>query len=169
MYRSAAIAAAVSAVLIPIQVGVFAANPYPETAPGWLQLVADKPLIGLVDLDALLVVDTVLFIPIVLAIWIILRPAAFVAATTAVVLSLLSIGLMVASNPAIEMLKLSDRFTTTTGADQVAITGAAEAALARWEGTGFQVAYVIGQLAGIILAFFEEHVEGTSPTLSSEP
>jgi hypothetical protein len=58
---------------------------------------------------------------------------------------------MVASNPAIEMLKLSDRFTTTTGADQVAITGAAEAALARWEGTGFQVAYVIGQLAGIIL------------------
>jgi hypothetical protein len=88
MYRLAAIAAALSAVLIPIQVGVFAADPYPKTAPGWLQLVADKPFIGLVDLDALLVVDTLLLIPIVLAIWIILRPAAFVAATTAVVLSL---------------------------------------------------------------------------------
>jgi hypothetical protein len=151
LYRVAAIAAALSAVLIPIQVGVFAANPYPETAGGWLQLVADKPFIGLVDLDALLVVDNLLLVPIVLAIWIILRPVAFVAATAAVALSLLSIGLMVASNPAVEMLQLSDRFTTTTGADRVAIKGAAEAALARWEGTGFQVAYVIGQLGGIIL------------------
>lgn len=48
--------------LIPIQIAVFIAYPYPKTVAGWYMLLQDKPLAGLVDLDLVLVVDNVLLV-----------------------------------------------------------------------------------------------------------
>ena len=53
-------AALITAVLIPVQLAVFMANPFPEAVTGWFELLQDNPLAGLVDLDLLLVVDNVL-------------------------------------------------------------------------------------------------------------
>jgi hypothetical protein len=39
LYRTAAAAAAVTAVLIPIQIAVFIAYPYPKTVAGWYMLL----------------------------------------------------------------------------------------------------------------------------------
>ena len=79
LYRTAGAAAAVTAVLIPIQIAVFIAYPYPKTVAGWYMLLQDKPLVGLVDLDLVLVVDNVLLVVIALA--------AYVALNTSVHLS----------------------------------------------------------------------------------
>jgi hypothetical protein len=152
LYRAAGAAALVTAALIPIQVAVFIAYPFPDTVAGWFGLLQDNPLAGLVDLDLLLVVDNVLLVVIALAVYVALRRASPSVTTMATGLWLLAIVMVIAANPAVEMLSLSTQFAAaTTEAQRSSALAAGQALLAGWEGTAFQVGYVVGQLAGIML------------------
>ena len=152
LYRGAGWAAVISAALVPIQIAVFVAYPFPDTVRGWFRLLQDNPLVGLVDLDLLLVVDNVLLVVIALAIYVALRRVAPSVTTMATGLWLVAIVMFIASNPAVEMLSLSDRFAAaTTEAQRAAALAAGEGLLAAWEGTAFHVGYVVGQIAGIMI------------------
>ena len=152
LYRAAGVAALTTAVLVPIQLAVFMAYPFPETVTGWFQLLQDNPLAGLVDLDLLLVVDNVLLVVIALALYVALRPTSPSVTTMATGLWLLAVVLFIASNPSLELLALSDRFAAATSqAQRSAAVAAGEALLAGRDGTAFQVGYVLGQLAGIMI------------------
>jgi hypothetical protein len=152
LYRAAGVAALTTAVLVPIQLAVFMAYPFPETVTGWFQLLQDNPLAGLVDLDLLLVVDNVLLVVIALALYVALRPTSPSVTTMATGLWLLAVVLFIASNPSLELLALSDRFAAATSqAQRSAAVAAGEVLLAGWDGTAFQVGYVLGQLAGIMI------------------
>jgi hypothetical protein len=152
LYRAAGVAALATAVLVPIQLAVFMAYPFPETVTGWFRLLQDNPLAGLVDLDLLLVVDNVLLVVIALALYVALRPTSPSVTTMATGLWLLAVVLFIASNPSLELLALSDRFAAATSqAQRSAAVAAGEALLAGWDGTAFQVGYVLGQLAGIMI------------------
>ena len=152
LYRVAGVAAVITAALVPLQLAVFAAYPFPETVTGWFQLLQDNPLAGLVNLDLLLVVDNVLLVLIALALYVALRPVSPSMTTMATGLWLLAIAMLIASNPALELLALSDRFAAaTTEAQRSAALAAGQALLAGWDGTAFQVAYVLGQVAGIMV------------------
>jgi len=152
LYRTAGVAALVTAVLIPIQIAVFTIFPFPETVAGWFALLREQPLVGLVDLDLLLVVDNVLLVVIALAVYVALRRADPSVVLLATGLWLLAIVMFVASNPSVEMLALSGRFAdATTAAERAASLGAGQALLAAWEGTAFHLAYVVGQFAGIVI------------------
>jgi F0F1-type ATP synthase assembly protein I len=152
LYRGAGVAALITAVLIPVQLAVFMAHPFPETVTGWFELLQDNPLAGLVDLDLLLVVDNVLLVVIALALYMALRPTSRSMTTMATGLWLLAIAMFIASNPALQMLSLSDQFAAATSQTQRSVTVAAgQAMLASWEGTAFQVSYVVGQIAGILI------------------
>ena len=152
LYRTAGVAALFTAAMIPVQIAVFFAYPFPETVRGWFRLLDDAPLAGLVDLDVLLVVDNVLLVMVALALFVALRhvnPSVVVLATG---LWLLSIAAYIGSNPAFQMLSLSDGFAgATSEAQRSTLLAAGEAALAGWEGTAFQVAYVTGSIVGIVL------------------
>jgi Domain of unknown function (DUF4386) len=146
------VATLVTAVLVPVQLAVFVAYPFPETATGWFQLLQDNPLAGLVDLDLLLGADNVLLVVIALALYVALRPTSPSVTTMATGLWLLAIMLVITANPALQLLALSDRFAAATSeAQRAAAVAAGEALLAGWEGTAFQVGYVLGQLAGIMI------------------
>ena len=67
LYRTASVAALLTAVLVPVQLAVFMASPFPGIVVGWFQLLQENPLAGLVNLDLLLVVDNVLLVVIALA------------------------------------------------------------------------------------------------------
>jgi F0F1-type ATP synthase assembly protein I len=152
LYRGAGVAALITAVLIPVQLAVFMANPFPDTVTGWFELLQDNPLAGLVDLDLLLVVDNVLLVVIALALYVALRRTSPSITTMATGLWLLAIAMFIASNPALQMLSLSDQFAAATSEAQRSVTVAAgQAMLASWEGTAFQVSYVVGQIAGIMV------------------
>jgi len=152
LYPAAGTAALVTAVLIPIQIAVFVAFPFPDTVTGWFTLLRDHPVAGLIDLDLLLVVDNVLLVVIALAVYVALRrtnPSLVLLATG---LWMLAIAMFVASNPSVQMLDLSARFAdATTEAERAAALAAGQALLAGWEGTAFHVGYVVGQAAGIII------------------
>jgi hypothetical protein len=152
LYRAAGAAALITAVSIPIQVAVFVAYPFPDTVAGWFQFLHDNPLAGLVDLDLLLVIDNVLLVVIALAAYVALRRASPSVTRVATGLWLLAIVLVIAANPAVEMLSLSGQFAAAaTEAQRSTALAAGQALLAGWEGTAFQVGYVVGQLAGILL------------------
>ena len=152
LYRTAGVAALITAVLVPVQLAVFMVYPFPDTVAGWFQLLQDNPLAGLVNLDLLLVVDNVLLVVIALALYVALRPASPSVTTMATGLWLLAIAMFIAANPAVQMLALSDQFAAATSEGQrSAAMAAGQALLVGWEGTAFQVGYVLGQLAGIMI------------------
>jgi F0F1-type ATP synthase assembly protein I len=152
LYRAAGVAALITAALIPVQLAVFMAYPFPDTVVGWFQLLQDNPVAGLINLDLLLVVDNVLLVVIALALYVALRPTSPSVTTMATGLWLLAIAMFIAANPAVEMLTLSDQFAAATSeAQRSAAVAAGQALLAGWEGTAFQVGYILGQLAGIMI------------------
>jgi hypothetical protein len=154
LYRAAAVAAVIAVLLVPIQIAVFALFPYPDSVSGWFALLQDNPLAALVDLDLLLVVDNVLLVAIALATYVAVRSINVSITAMALGLWLLSLALLIAANPAIEMLGLSQQFAAAgTDSERAAPLAAGEALLATWEGTAFQVSYIVGQLAGITMGW----------------
>lgn len=154
LYRIGGVAALISAVFIPIQVIVFLAWPPPleGTAKDWFALFQDNRLVGLIDLDVLLVADNVLLIPLMLAFYVLLRRTSESIMAGAVAFGMVGIALFIASNPAFEMLSLSDQYAAaTTDAQRSVALAAGETMLATWQGTAFQVAYILGSVAGIAI------------------
>ncbi len=154
LYRIGAAAAAVSALFIPIQIVVFLVWPPPldGTAIDWFALLHNHKLAGLIDLDLLLVADNVLLVPILLALYVVLRRAHESVMTTAVALGFLGVIMYVASNPAVQMAGLADRYAAaSTDGQRATAEAAGEAMLAMWQGTAFQSAYLLGSLAGILI------------------
>jgi hypothetical protein len=154
LYRIGGAAALLSALFIPIQVMVFIIWPpaIDGTAEDWFALFQDNWLVGLVDLDLLLVADNVLLVLIFLALYVLLRPASEAIVAIATALGLLGVVLFITSNPAVEMLSLSDQYAgATTEAQRSTFLAAGQAMLESWQGTAFQVAYILGSVAGIAI------------------
>lgn len=153
LYRIAAVAALISAVFIPIQIAVFIANPFPSDAAGWFALFQRNKLIGLIDLDVLLVADNLLLIPLFLALYVALHRTSQSSAALGATAALLAIPLFIASNPAFEMLSLSDRYAVAaTDAERSALLAAGQTMLASWQGTAFQAGYLLSSIGGLIIA-----------------
>jgi hypothetical protein len=154
LYRLAGAGALISAVFIPLQVLVFIIWPPPldGTAADWFELFADNRMVGLLDLDLLLVADNVFLVPILLALYVLLRHDSESVMVIATALGFLGIVFFITSNPAFEMLSLSDRYAAaTTEADRATFLAAGEAMLATWEGTAFHMYYILGSIAGIAI------------------
>lgn len=154
LLRLAAVAAIASAVLVPVQVAVFIVWPPPLDggAADWFALLRDNRLAGLVDLDLLLVVDNVLLIPILLALFIALRRVRDSVMVPAIVAGFIGIIMYIATNPAIQMATLSDDYAAAVSdGTRATAVAAGETVLAIWQGTAFHVGYLLGSLAGILL------------------
>jgi len=151
--RVAGIAALVSAAFIPVQIAVFLAVPPPlsGTSTDWFALLRAHPVLGLVDLDLLLVADNVLLVPLLLALYVVLRRAHESATLLGAAAGLVGALLYIATNPAIQMSRLADRYYAAGAGQRGTIRAAGEAALASWQGTGFHAAYLLGSLAGIVI------------------
>lgn len=152
--RLAAAAAAASAVLLPIQVGVFLVWPPPldGTAADWFALLADNRLAGMVDLDLLLVLDNVLLVPILLALFVVLRRLREPMMVIATAAGFLGVIMFIAMNPAVQMVGFSEDYAAATSdAARANAVAAGEAVLANWQGTAFHVGYLLGSLAGILI------------------
>jgi hypothetical protein len=159
----AAAAAAVAVLLVPVQIVVFTLYPFPDTVSGWFSLLQGTRLAGLVDLDLLLVVDNVLLVVIALAIYLALRRTNASLTTLAIGMWLVSLVLLITANPAIQMLDLSHQYAIAGSAgDRATALAAGQALLATWQGTAFQVSYLIGALATITIGWVMLH----SPSFS---
>ncbi len=139
--------------LYVIQIVVFVVSPPPSTVIGYFTLFHKNALLGLLDLDLLSIADYALFVPMFLALYMALRRASpsFMAIATA--LGLVGIATYFASNTAFEMLSLSSQYAVaTTDAQRALLVASGQAMLAIYQGTAFDVSYVLEGVAPLIIA-----------------
>ncbi len=153
LYKAGAAAALLSAVFFPVQIIVFIANPPPDSIAGWFALFQQNRLVGLLDLDLLLVVDQVLAMLVFLALFVALRKVNESFMAIGLAFGLASNVLFIAANPAFAMLSLSEQYAAaTTEVQKAAFLAAGQAAIASWEGSAFQISYFLGSIAPIIIS-----------------
>ena len=114
LYLLGGAAALLMAVLIPIQIIVFIFWPPPSTVLGWFTLFEHSQLLGLLDMDLLLLVDQVLLSMVFLALYFALQQSNPSFVTIALVLGLLGVPAYFASAVAFEMLYLSNQYAAAT-------------------------------------------------------
>lgn len=152
LYRLGGIAALITAIFIPLQVIIFIAWPPPTTALGYFTVFQSQPLIGLLNLDLLLIIDQVLGLAILAAFYISLRRTNATWTIIALALGLVATAAYFASNTAVNMLTLSHQYAAaTTEAQRAIYLAAGESMLATYTGTAFQLSYILGSVVGIII------------------
>jgi hypothetical protein len=148
LYRNGGVAAAVIALLIPVQGAVFAMWPPPATVIGWFTLFQKQPWVGLLDMDLLLAVDDALLLVVFLALWAALEKAGRSLMALALLLQSVSVATYFASTAAFEMLALSKLYAVAShDSDRSVILAAGQAMLVSWQGTAFNVSYLLGAAA----------------------
>ncbi len=153
LYKVGGAAAVLSVVFFPIQIAICLLSPPPDSVIGWFTLFQSDRLVGLLDLDLLLMVDQVLAILIFLALYVALRRTNESFMAIAIALGLVSAALFIASNPAFAMLSLSDQYATAgTEAQRAMFLTAGQAILVTWQGSAFQASYILGSIAPIIIS-----------------
>jgi len=152
LYQVGAVAAIVMAVFIPFQIVVFAFWPPPTTVNDWFKLFQDNRLIAIIDMDLLLIVDQVLMVLLFLALYVALRRTNQSLMAIALVFTLLGVAGYIASSGVFNMLSLSDQYANaTTEAQRATFLAAGQTTIANWQGTAFDVGYVIEGI-GLLLA-----------------
>jgi hypothetical protein len=148
LHRVGGMAALAFLMLIPIQMVVFFVWPPPNSVIGWFALFQDNALVGLLDMDLLLIVDYLLLIGVFSALWASLRRANESLMAIALILQLVATATYLASTVAFEMLTLNNQYATaTTDVERSIFLATGQTMLATWQGTAFDVSYVLSALA----------------------
>jgi hypothetical protein len=133
---------------------VFLIWPLPETVTGWFTLFHHNWLVGLLDMDLLLIVDYLLMGIIFVALWSVLRQTDKSLMAIALTFELLGIASYFASAVAFEMLFLSNQYASaTTDEERSVLLAAGEVMLVTWEGTAFNISYVITAIALLLVSY----------------
>lgn len=153
LYRVAGWSALAVVGLTIIQIAVFFAWPPPSTVVDWYALFHENRLVGLLDMDLLLMVDYALLGVVYLALYVTLRRANQSWMAIAALLAFLSIAVFLASNTAFNMLTLSDQYAAATGeVERSELLAAGQATVAIWTGSAFNASYVMSAVAILIIA-----------------
>lgn len=152
LYKVSAMAALVTAVLIIVQMIVFMLWPPPSTTIDYFNLFQNNALLGFLSLDLLYIVDNVLLIPILLALYIALRKTneSFMVIGTA--LGFVGIACLFASNPSVSLYSLSEQYATAiTDVQRSLFLAAGQALLASYSGTAYHLSLILGSVALVII------------------
>jgi hypothetical protein len=148
-----AVAALIIVGFMPLQMVVFFVWPPPTTVSGWFGLFSENAIVGLLDMDLLLILDYVLLVLVFLALWGVLRRGNEPLVTVALIFQIVGTAAYFSSATAFEMLSLSSQYATvTTDSERSILLSAGQAMLASWQGTAFNISYVIGAIAALIMS-----------------
>jgi hypothetical protein len=135
------------------QIAIFIIWPPPTTTEGFFVLFQQNRFLGLLSMDLLYLVNNTILILIYLALWIPLKRVSESLSLVALIFGIVGITAYFSSNPAFEMLSLSNQFAASSNElQQTAFLGAGHALLATYKGTVFDVYYVLNAISLLIFA-----------------
>lgn len=140
-------------ILIPIQIIVFVISPPPGTVKGLFELYHQNPFLGLLSLDFLYLFNNIILVVIYLALFVLLYQERPVTVLLALILGLIGIACYYPSNPAFEMLTLSNQYFQAEPEQVNIFLAAGEALMAGYSGTTFNVYYVLSTICLILFAY----------------
>ncbi len=154
LYKLGSLAAIFSALIIPISIIAYIAWPPAETVIGHFEQFQNNWIVGLLGMDLLYLLANVILIPTWLALYVALRRANESLMAAALTLGLIGTVALIAARPIVEMLALSQQYAAaTTEAQQAIYLAAGEALLAIYHGTSFNIHYLLGTIALLIISF----------------
>ena len=140
-------------VIIPIQIAIFIIEPMPESSLGWLELMRDNPLLGLLHLDMLYIVNNTFLIFLYFTLYITLKKDKASMLNIALITGIVGAVLYYTSNNSIEMLMLSKNyFSTTNEVLRTSMLSTAQSYLDIWKGTAFNVYYILSAISLILFS-----------------
>jgi hypothetical protein len=152
LYRVAQFLALAMLLLIPSQIVIFVIAPPPDTVRGFFELYQQNPFLGLLSLDFLYLFNNIIIAIIYLALFTLLYQQTPVTVLLALILGLIGIACYYPSNPAFEMLTLSNQFIQALPEQQTIYLAAGEAVMAGYTGTSFDVYYVLSTVCLLLFA-----------------
>jgi hypothetical protein len=153
LFRVARYLAFIMLLLIPIQIIVYVIAPPPDTVKGFFELYQQNPFLGLLSLDFLYLFNNIIIVVIYLALSVILFEEKPSVVLLALVLGLIGVACYYPSNPAFEMLTLSNQYFLAQPEQQITYLAAGEALMAGYTGTTFNVYYVLSALSLLLFAY----------------
>jgi hypothetical protein len=149
LYRIGAGAAFAVVALIPLQAAIFVVWQPPTTVFGFFDAFQQNALLGLLDLDVLMIFDQLLIIVVLLALYVALSPHEPSLMLLATVFGMIGAGLFMVSREAtISMFWLSQQYASANSqADQAPLVAAGQMLLTTYNGTAYCVAYILSGLA----------------------
>lgn len=136
----------------PVQILVYFLFPPPDTVIGWFDLFERNPLIGLINMDLILILDYLILGIVVLTLFFLLRNLNKAVMTLALMFQLIAIATYFSSATAFEMLSLGKRYAEASPAAQASLHAAGEAMLTTWQGSAFIISYVLSGLALVLVS-----------------
>lgn len=153
LYRVAHFLSLAMLLIIPLQIVIYVIAPPPDTVTGFFELYQQNPFLGLLSLDFLYLFNNVIITIIYLALFFLLIREKPVTAILALMLGLIGIACYFPSNPAFEMLTLSNQYFQALPGQQNIYLAAGEALMAGYSGTTFDVYYVLSTICLLLFAF----------------
>jgi hypothetical protein len=140
-------------ILIVIQIIVFAIVPPPNTVKGFFELYHKNPFLGLLSLDFLYLFNNIIIVVIYVTLAVILYQEKPTTVLLALSLGLIGVACYYPSNPAFEMLTLSNQYFLAQPEQQNIYLAAGEALMAGYTGTAFDVYYVLSALSLLLFSY----------------
>ncbi|HCF50172.1 MAG TPA: hypothetical protein DER60_07815 [Syntrophomonas sp.] len=153
LFRVAQYLALAMLILIPIQIVIYVIAPPPDTVRGFFELYQQNPFLGLLSLDFLYLFNNMIIVIIYLALFVLLYHEKPVTVLLALILGLIGIACYYPSNPAFEMLTLSNQYFQALPEQQMIYLAAGEALMAGYTGTTFDVYYVLSTICLLLFAY----------------
>jgi hypothetical protein len=149
----AGVAALGQVLLILVQIPIYLLSPPPSTVEGFFALLQRNPLLGLFNLDLLIMVNAVLMFPILLILYLTLRRAGETAMLLALTLGIVTNSLAFVWNSSFTMLALSSQHAAaTSAAERATVLAAGQAVFTTHQsGTAFDVYYVLGAVVFLLI------------------
>jgi len=154
VYRTAFAASIVMLVIIPLQIVVFLVVPIPGSVHEWFLLFQSNWVLGMFHADLFILVNNILIALIYLAMYQSLKTGNRGLLQIALLFGFLGIAGYIASNKTFELLSLSSQYAAAVvETDKAMILAAGKAMIATWQGTAFDVYYVLNGFALLLIAF----------------
>jgi Domain of unknown function (DUF4386) len=153
LYRVAGVAALAIVATLPVAVYVFLAWPPPTSIEAWFSFLQSNKLAAVIDLDLLLLIDQILFLPIILSLYITLRrvnePLVLLGTVGAVIGAVL---LIVSREATLTLPVLSDQFVAAASeSERTLLLAAGLTLLTTFNGTAFSVGYALVGASGLLV------------------
>ena len=152
MYKAGGIAAFAIAALLVGEIFVYGALPQVDTIPATFVMFNDNWLVGLLNFDLLGMIAYILFIPMTLAIYLLVRRTSEAVSLIGMVLFFVGIAAFFATNTAFSMLSLSSQYAAAQSAAEKAMLLAAGRVMETlFDINAFQVSYVIVSASWVMI------------------
>lgn len=143
----AGVVAILSVALIPGQIILWILEPPPQTALGFIELLIQRPAMGLIRLDLPIVANYGIVLIIYIALFAVLYRKQPVFCLIGLVIGSTAMAAFFPTNTSVEMLHLSRLYEVASASERIGILAAADAQLAVMRGTGYTVFYLLSGIA----------------------